>query len=536
MPGDSTADSSLPQKAIVVEDRNAPLINGINGKPKKTDDKPTAAGAAGAQPSGAAGAESDAAKVRASESSPTADAPQEAPNNDEQPQTHHARRGGRFVSTPQESSAASEADSPSEEQAQPAAALTAAKADDASSVEDSDIVIMPGPGGLIITSNDGQALAEFDNMLRMLVDQTATNSLEPTFYWLKYIRAAAAKELLESILSGTASSSSSSGGGGLIGDMVSEVGGGLIGSLLGSRGGVGAGASSLTTGDVIIHADPRLNALIIRANAIDLELCEQLLKVFDQPDSPISVQTRGIIEVIPVTSQDADAVATMVKALFSDRIEGGGGGGGGGGSNRGGGGGAPDPREIIAALTGGGRRGGSGGGNSQLTETKISITVDKNTNSLVVMAQPQDIALIRTLVDSLDVAGSDVEEQIQVVSLTGTNLNAGMIDSALKGVLGSKAKTSTSSSSSSNGGSSSSSQSSSSQQGGGDDADAARRRAEFFQQLRDRFQGGGGSGGSSPTGGFRGFGGGGFGGGGFPGGFNRGGGSSGGNSGGRGGR
>ncbi|MGN6545656.1 MAG: hypothetical protein ACTHK7_11450, partial [Aureliella sp.] len=32
VPGDSTADSSLPQKAIVVEDRNAPLINGINGK------------------------------------------------------------------------------------------------------------------------------------------------------------------------------------------------------------------------------------------------------------------------------------------------------------------------------------------------------------------------------------------------------------------------------------------------------------------------------------------------------------------------
>ncbi len=134
--------------------------------------------------------------------------------------------------------------------------------------EEGDIVIMPGPAGLIITSTDTEALAEFDKLLRMMMDQSLGTS-EPTFFYLKYRRAAAAKELLESILSGSSSSGSSGGGGGgLLGNVMSEVGGGLIGSLLGGGGGssVSASGSSLTTGDVIINADPQLNILVIRAN------------------------------------------------------------------------------------------------------------------------------------------------------------------------------------------------------------------------------------------------------------------------------
>ncbi len=265
---------------------------------------------------------------------------------------------------------------------------------------------------------------------------------------------------------------------------------------------------------------------------MDLELCEQLLKIIDQPESIISVRTRGEFAVIPVLSQDADTVATEIKALFPDRIEGAG--GGGGNANRG----APDPREFLAALTGGGGgRRGAGGGNSQLSEIKIAISVDKKTNSLLVMAPPQDIEWIKRIVQELDVAGGDVEEGVEVVSLSGTNLNVGMIDSALKSVLGSKARTNTNTNSSNTG------SSSPAPQGGGMDADAMRRSAEQLQQLRERF--GGGAGGAAPGGGqgFRNFGGGnnGFGGQGFRG-FGGGGqqggqrGGGGGQQGGRGGR
>ena len=383
-------------------------------------------------------------------------------------------------------------------------------ADSQAEAEAGDIVVMPGPGGLIITSSDTEALAEFDKMLRMMMESSAMGSAEPTFFYLKYRKAAAAKELLESILSGTSSGGGGGGGGGLIGDMVSEVGGGLIGSLLGGGGGsVSASGSSLTTGDVIINADPQLNILVIRANSIDLELCEQLLKIIDQPDSIISVRTRGEFAVIPVETQDADVVAAEIKAIFPDRIEGGGAAGGGGGNR-----GAPDPREFLAALTGGGRRGG-GGANSQLAEIKIAISVDKKTNSLLVMAPPQDIELIRQIVGKLDEAGGEVEEGVEVVSLSGTNLNVGMIDSALKSMLGPKARTNN------NASGSTSNTASAPSSGGGDDG--ARQRAEMFQQLRERFGGGTGAAPGGRTGGSTGgFPGGGFGTGGFPG-FGRGG-------------
>lgn len=509
-PGESAFDSALPQKAIVTEPpRDRPQANGrydsdgkapYNGRPRDDDE-------------GRSDAEPDSDRPQ----------PPNAQAGNDDPKTTGALRVGHYVATaggqvdelteaaqavdeqadeqPAGDQAAENQTTDAQDAGQPGAG-GARRATKTTSASGDDIVIMSGPGGMIVTSSDKDALAEFDKLLRLLVEHSATGSTEPTFYWLKYISAGAAKELLESVLSGSSSAGSSGGGGGgLLGDMVSEVGGGLIGSLLGGGGGIGASGASLTTGDVIINADPRLNALIIRANPLDLELCEQVLKVIDQPESPISVETRGRIEVIPVISQDADAVATMIKSLFNDRIAGSG--GGGGGSQR-----APDPRELIAALAGGGSRRGGGGGNSQLTETKISVSVDKNTNSLVVMAQPQDIALIHELVAQLDVAGGDVEEQIEVVSLTGTNLNVDMIDTALKGVLGAKARTNNSSSSSGSN-SSSSPQSSSDNNRSSSDSDQARRTAEFYQQLRERFQGGSSSGRSfgGPPGGFGGFGG-----------------------------
>lgn len=498
-PGSNSAESSLPQRAIVPEESSRSSINGRDSGPAPDDSTPTS------QPRDAAAAQQPSAQQPAKNPSRAGEqsSPQKAkaaPAASPEAKTTSRPRTGYFVTT----------QSPAEPPAvQESASDAAPLPPDGQENMGDDIVIMPGPGGLIITSGDIAALTEFDNIFRMLMEQSSLGSSEPTFFYLKYRKATAAKELLEAILSGTAASSGSGGGGGgLIGDMVSEVGGGLIGSLLGGGGGISASGASLTTGDVIINADPQLNIIIIRANASDLELCEQLLKIIDQPDSPISVQTRGQIAVIEVFSQDAEAVATMVKGLFGDRIEGGGGSGGGGAARQ------PDPREFLAALTGGGRR-GAGGANSQLTETKIAITVDKKTNSLLVMAQPQDIRLIRDLVEELDVAGGDVEEGIVVVPLSGTNLNVDMIDSALKSVLGPRARTNTNSSTNTPAGSSQPSQ-----QNNSGDAEQVRRTAEAFQQLRERFQSGGGGGGGGAPPGRSGFGGGGNSPGGF---FNRGG-------------
>lgn len=398
-----------------------------------------------------------------------------------------------------------------------------------------DIVVMRGPSGLIITSEDPKALAQFEGLLRMLADQAATGTGEPTVFYLQYIKAAAAAELLEGILTGQSSGGGGGGGGGgLLGSMLGEMGGGLIGSLLGGGGGGLTGSSGsakpLATGEVSIIPDPRLNALIVQANGADMQLVEQLLEVIDQEDSPLDVTTRGKPRLIPVLHQDAAEVAEIVKTLFADRMQQAAGGGG----QR-----QPTPQEFIQALRGGGggRSGRGAGGQSELKESSMSVSVDKRSNSLIVTATQQLFEEVREVVELIDQAGVEAEEQVEVVKLEG-NVNPEVVKNALTSVLGSQVKTSTSGSSTST--ASSNNSSAPGGGGGGFDPAAIQQRMEFFRSLQNRGGGGGfmfgAPGGGAPGGG--GFGGGGFGGrggGGFGGGAPGGGGFGGGGFGGRGG-
>ncbi|MEY4565695.1 MAG: hypothetical protein RLY14_665 [Planctomycetota bacterium] len=394
-----------------------------------------------------------------------------------------------------------------------------------------DIVVMRGPSGLIITSEDPKALAQFEGLLRMLADQAATGTGEPTVFYLQYIKAAAAAELLEGILTGQSSGGGSGGGGGgLLGSMLGEMGGGLIGSLLGGGGGGLTGSSGsakpLATGEVSIVPDPRLNALIVQANGADMQLVEQLLEVIDQEDSPLDVTTRGKPRLIPVLHQDAAEVAEIVKTLFADRMQQTAGGGG----QR-----QPTPQEFIQALRGGGGgRGGRGaGGQSELKESSMSVSVDKRSNSLIVTATQQLFEEVREVVELIDQAGVEAEEKVEVVKLEG-NVNPEVVKNALTSVLGSQVKTSTSGSTTST---TSSSGSSSGREGGGGGFDPAaiQQRMEFFRSLQNRGGGGGfmfgAPGGGGTTGGFGGRGGG-FGGSGTSGGGGFGGRSGGGTRGG----
>lgn len=411
---------------------------------------------------------------------------------------------GRFTSVPQERASAS--DRPAVDE-------------DSESTEGADILILEGAGGLIISSADKDALARFEAMLRLFADQAAYGASEPTVVYLKNITAAAAKELLEATLSGTAGSG---GGGGLLGDMAGSVlgglGGGMFGSMLGGGGGDLLSTDGLASGDYTITADPRLNALIIKASAADMALIEQLLEVIDQIESPLQIDTRGQVALIPVVTQEVQQVVDVIKQLYGDRIEGNSPSGG-----RGGGGQQPNPADIINALRGGGRNGRSGGSSTQLAEPKIAITAEPSSNILIVIAQPQDIAEIKELVQLIDEAGAIDQEEIGYSELGGI-ISGSLFENSIQRLLGPQAKTNVSSPEAPSGGNSA--QPARQTPGGGDAAsDAARQaqRAAFFERLR---QGGGG--------GFQGFGG--RGGGGGPGGGGGGGGPGGRGGGGRGGR
>ncbi len=366
-----------------------------------------------------------------------------------------------------------------------------------------DIVVTMTPNGIIIASDDPNALAEFEQMMRTLVDQTSLGSDQPTVFWLKYAKATEAASTITKILGGSSESSvSSSGSGG--GSVLSELGGGMLGGLLGIGGSSSSSSSGpvlTTTGSVSIIPDARLNALIVQANAVDMRMIEMVLEVIDREESPEDVQTVARPQLIPVVYQDANDVATIIKGVYAERM-----GGQSEGRNR-----QPSPEDFINALRGGGG-GGRGGSRQEEQASKpatITVAVDAKSNSLIVSAPPQDIEDIRELVEAIDAGGVSSEETVEIVSLGG-NLKPEVVQQALQSVLGPQAKASTTATTNTTNQpaptSSGATRGSSSDQPSSDDI---QRRIEFFRALRGGGGGGGFGGGGFPGGGF---GGGGFGG------------------------
>ncbi len=296
-----------------------------------------------------------------------------------------------------------------------------------------EIVVQVTPAGIIIASEDTQALDAFQALLESVATPSAAQSDLPTIFWLKYSKADETAELIAAVLGGAESTLSS-----VTDSLMGGLGGGMLGGLMGMGGGGGGDESSAksiltSTGSINIVADARLNALFVQANPVDLQVVEMILEKVDVPESEIDVETVPKPLLIPVIYHSAKDIAEVVKSVFGDRIAGAQSSGGRGG----GGGGQPSPQEFLQALRGGGR-GGRGGGDSAKSEVpKIAISVDERSNSLVVIATPQDFKEVQDLVMALDEGGKKVEEIVQVVELPGT-MNAQAMVEALEALLGTK--------------------------------------------------------------------------------------------------
>ncbi len=296
---------------------------------------------------------------------------------------------------------------------------------------DSEITIVRSPNGLVVSSDNPQALSEFDEVSRMVQDSLASGPSEPTVIHLEFITAAAAAELIKNIIAGE---SASGGGGSLLGDVASNVigGGGLFGGLLGMGGSNASSASgAATSGDVVITPDARLNALWVQANPMDMQLVEELVEIIDIPESPVSIKTRGMTKLIYIQNAQVTDVENTIKQLFADRI-----------SQAGTPGAAaqPSPQDFIDALRGGGNN-RRGSGKSELKEQTMSVSADKKNNALIVIAPPSLIAEVESIVKQMDDAAAGVEESVVVYSLGG-DVNATIVQNALASMFGSSAKTS----------------------------------------------------------------------------------------------
>lgn len=289
----------------------------------------------------------------------------------------------------------------------------------------SPIIVAPGPGGLMIASQDAEALNAFEQLLTTLSAGASTGGTEMTIFYLKHAKAVAVAETLDQVFGGgtTASGGGGPGGGpgGLMGDLAQAAFGpmgGVVGSLLG-----GGGSSFTPTGPVQITPDARLNALIVKAAPADLDSIEELLKILDQKDSGDENLAEPKPRLIPVFNTQADEVAQVVRQVYQDRMVTGAGGSGGGQP--------PSPQQIIEML-----RGGRGGRGSRRTEEvqKMSIGVDARTNSLVVCAPEALFQEVKDLVEQLDMGAIDSHQVMRVVPLE--KASPAVVQRALNAIMG----------------------------------------------------------------------------------------------------
>jgi type II secretory pathway component GspD/PulD (secretin) len=303
-----------------------------------------------------------------------------------------------------------------------------------------EIVIFRGPNGMIVTSENQDALKEFNELLTIAEEQAGMASSAPEVIYLQYIRAAAAHELIKNVISGSVSTGSS--GGGLLGDVAAGMlgGGGLFGGLFGGGGSSSSTSSTVSgpgsTGEVSIIPDARLNALWVQANSMDLQMIEDLVEMIDIPDSLVETHTRGKPQTIYVKNVPVADVETTVKQVFADRIAQ----PGQATAQR-----QPSPQELIAMLGGG--RGGGGGGRggaqqSELKEMTMTISTDKKNNALIVVGPPNLFREVEALVKQMDEDAGEDEQSVATVAIDGS-MSPALMKSALESVFGASAKTST---------------------------------------------------------------------------------------------
>ncbi|MBW3596124.1 MAG: hypothetical protein KY475_02485 [Planctomycetes bacterium] len=350
-----------------------------------------------------------------------------------------------------------------------------------------EIIVRVTPTGIIIASEDTEALDEFETLLRTLSDATLLGGAEYTVFYLKYVQAAVAADLITQLITGAPLDDGGGAGGGMMGALMGaalgDTAGGLVGNLLSS----GSSTSTLSTGMNIV-AEPRLNALVVQAAPQQLDMIEQLLQVIDQESSPEAIQTLPPPRMIPVQNTSAEAVANTVRQIYAQQIA------SGSGQQR-----QPNPEDFIRALRGGGG-GRSGRNRSEESVQQMTVSVDTRSNSIVVSAPDPLFYSVQALVQALDQPGMESPQTTEVVSITGAN--ASTVRSALTAILGDVVKTGTtaaaSSSSTTTGGQQQESRPSSSDEA----REQFRQRIEMFNALQRG--GGGGDGGRPSFGGGRG--------------------------------
>lgn len=153
--------------------------------------------------------------------------------------------------------------------------------------------------------------------------------------------------------------------------------------------------------------DERLNSLIVVASEGMMEKVRDLVKRLDTP-TPYEANNLHIYELL---NADAEAVETALQPLVGTA-----------------------PRKAGAA-GGGGAQGGGGGGSAEIQpfEQKVQIARYDQTNSLLIVASPQDYKVLESFIARLDVPQRQVAVEAVIMKVKLTNDFTLAVNSAAMG-------------------------------------------------------------------------------------------------------
>lgn len=259
------------------------------------------------------------------------------------------------------------------------------------------------PEGVVLQSDDVEALSRFEELLRDIASRNARAPSPPIVYYLKYVTADQAVKMLADLFDGGKSLAPDRSEG-LVRGGSRSLNNYYFGSLTHDRDGL----TTVTAGTATIVSDGRLNRLIIQGTKEDVALIESYLKIIDKADSMTNIEVAGRSRVIELVHTKAPEVAEMIKEAYAGRVAGADQAGRSQdqADNRSGGRSNDDRRrderrEVEDKPTRG-----------RLPE--MTVAVHEQSNSLVITAPDSLFAEVEALVQSIDQRGEEVVEVVSV--------------------------------------------------------------------------------------------------------------------------
>jgi type II secretory pathway component GspD/PulD (secretin) len=286
-----------------------------------------------------------------------------------------------------------------------AAALSQAAQAAAAENRGKPIIIVPSANGLVVVSDDTEALDTLEELLAWVAPSASTTERQFAVFYLRY----ASADLVASVLGGfygTGNAAGRGGGGrGRGGNLVEQLSGQLVeqlaGSATGAIGNLISGATGLSSTAVEVVPLMDHNAVLVRAKPSDLDMIEQIIDVIDKQSGPIEDESDPEPRRIQVNNMLAADMATFIQTIYADRIA---------GANAGG---AMSNDQLLRLF---------GGNNTQQEPQKMTLAVDANNNQLIVRAPDVLFEKVKRMVEELD-ASADASTQVtQLVPLSGTAL------------------------------------------------------------------------------------------------------------------